>query len=184
MMRVLLSAVAIVLASCSSDALLNGPKVEVWPDRPMNVLRPTASVEQHSKYTLGIVEINDAGKFRSTQQFQLVTDTLNRVALERGVTLVIFVHGWHHGAEPDDSNLADFRDILNRLGKASNIPVMGIYLAWRGEPLDRRWRKTRLSTFSFWNREFAAQRVGVNGGAEDLLAINWQVDSLRVTKPI
>jgi pimeloyl-ACP methyl ester carboxylesterase len=72
--------------------------------------------------------------------------------------IVVFVHGWKHNAQSDDSNLSKFRELLVHTASADGVkrPVVGVYLSWRG--LSRcgnlLWTQT-----SFWGRHKAAQRI-------------------------
>ena len=79
----------------------------------------------------------------------------------------MFAHGWHHGAQVCDSNLACFRRVLHDFkSRYSDREIVGIYLGWRGES----FRKGRSLTL--WSRKNIAQRIGREGALTSLLAID------------
>lgn len=130
-------------------------------------------------FALGVIEFRDDGRFWSTAQANAVLDAIRTLAKdEAGVTVVVFAHGWHHGAAADDRDISCFRQVLGqiaiaeaRLNRSGCIegtgrspkrrPVFGVYLAWRGESM------RAASILSFYNRKSAAQTIG---GAQSI----WQ----------
>ena len=97
---------------------------------------------------------------------------------------MVFVHGWKHNASagpPEDTNVQGVKDFLNMLqehypnqyvdsrGNACTAraglgclklrhPVLGIYIAWRGNSVPEILPVAQ--TFSYFNRETVAYRVG------------------------
>ena len=78
-------------------------------------------------------------------------------------SVVVFVHGWKHGAAFDDNNVRAFRTLLASLkevedlkGVACQRKVVGLYVGWRGsgsalgEPFEN---------LTFYSRKSAAQKV-------------------------
>jgi hypothetical protein len=102
---------------------------------------------------------------------------------------VLFVHGWHNDADPDNPNLKDFArsvaDTRSRLSSKLNqesavyrqsrieltgddsLSVISIYVGWRGRSLP--WY---LDYMTFWGRKAAAERVGEGDLREFLGRLN------------
>ena len=95
-------------------------------------------------YSSFVVELNDYGTFWSRDKAQDALNEVDRQSKETNTIVVLYVHGWHHNAAPDNSNLAAFHKSLEELkdkldkkpyedarleltGKA-DVKVIGIYL--------------------------------------------------------
>lgn len=128
----------------------------------------TVSVEEHPGYTLAFLEFDDQGELWAPSQLDRALDHLERLnQSEHGIALVMFVHGWNADASPREEKegsgaVYHFRALLDRLDRGiraevpdREIPVMGVYLGWRGRvssvPLVRE--------ASFYNRRDAAERI-------------------------
>ncbi len=60
---------------------------------------------------------------------------------------MIFIHGWHNNARPDNGNLQSFNQLLKQLAKRVNTEdteVMGVFIGWRGLAIERQWDKTGI----------------------------------------
>ncbi len=76
-----------------------------------------------------------------------------------GLSFVVYVHGWHHSANAEDRNVADFRVLLREFAAVEKVlalegkpsRVVGIYVGWRGDSLALPF----LSHVTFWNRKDA-----------------------------
>jgi len=131
-------------------------------DRLKNV-----SLEHYANFDVGIIEFRDSGQLWSIQQADLVLDHIERTARERGATIVVFVHGWHHSANVDDGNLQSFRQVLRTIATRplgavctgetppNSNRLIGVYIGWRGESTD-----TFAKWFTIWSRKRAAQHIG------------------------
>ena len=87
------------------------------------------------------------------------------------VTIVVYVHGWKHNAEFNDSNVIQFRKILQGVRATELITetprdVVGIYVGWRGRSLDV---PEPLLNVTFWTRKEAASRVA-QGSVRELFS--------------
>lgn len=135
------------------------------------------SWEQYESFDLGVVEFDDNGDAWHAQQEQYVLDRIRERAFDTGATIVLYAHGWHHNAKPDNGNIESFRNVLQALShqpdqgvfcaneqpKEKKTRLVGIYVGWRGEA-----RNDLLGKWlSFWSRKKAAHRVG---GARDLMS--------------
>ena len=86
------------------------------------------SVEHHADYDLYTVEFDDQGWLAGTSsehapdqtQLSLLMADLNKLTRGRGdpdarpLSVIVYTHGWHHTAAPDDSNVIAFRRLLAR----------------------------------------------------------------------
>lgn len=120
-------------------------------------------------FNVGVIELSDDGHVKDRTQMKMVLDDVKRVGKEnKGITLVTFIHGWHHRAKVCDENLSCFRRALQGLAvrNAGARPVYGVYLGWRGE-------NAHYATWStFYNRKATAHRVGGKGGEDVLLELH------------
>jgi hypothetical protein len=95
---------------------------------------------------------------------------------QRGVTVIVFVHGWDNNAQENNRNLRNFRSLLARAAggeKRDGRGVLGVYLSWRGKSLAK-----PLKAFTYWGRGRAAETIG-QGIMVEVLArirnIHWLV---------
>lgn len=116
-----------------------------------------------------------AGEQFDPEQLQAILKKINASNAAGEPTLVaVYVHGWHHNADPDDENvkyfehmLARYKDALVRTGMGE-VQVFGVYVGWRGESI----RSPIASPFTVWSRGRAADAIGSRGTiASDLEAI-------------
>lgn len=124
-------------------------------------------------YEVHTVQIDDFGTFwdaAKAQQALVEVDTASQ-SMTASTYAVVFIHGWHHNAAPDDPNLAQFKGWLDQLSKEFSKPdrrqarqeltgspdfkLIGIYVGWRGRSLP--WY---LDYGTMWWRKAAAERVG------------------------
>ena len=121
------------------------------------------------EFNVGVIELSDDGHVKDLTQMRMVLDDVRRVGEERsGITLVVFIHGWHHRAKVCDENLSCFRRVLQGLAirNGGERPVYGVYVGWRGE-------SAHHATWStFYNRKATAHRVGGKGGEDVLLRLH------------
>jgi hypothetical protein len=139
--------------------------------RARQITTEHSSVEYYDNFSLGILEVTDEGTVNPTQKRQ-VFDMLDQ-ELENGGVLLVFVHGWHHGARTCDRDLCCFRTVLNTLKTArvkkygkefERENVVGVFIGWRGESIAVR----RLNNVTIWDRKDVAETIG-RGAAKELL---------------
>ncbi len=131
------------------------------------------SIEKYKDFSLGVIEISDEGSVNPEQK-KMVMDWIERETQPGGI-LVVFAHGWHHGARTCDSNLCCFRTMLSEMKKAGMAGegknVVGLYLGWRGESLPYGgW-----NTATLWGRKRVAEHIGRTAGKEILLELERRV---------
>jgi hypothetical protein len=128
---------------------------------------------RHTLYTVGFIEFDEDGKpidpLEETKALRLIDE-----ARERGpkgkIIAVVYVHGWKNNASEAQpggkaKDVEKFRSALAELGyrskkaagSGSEIPIVGIYMAWRGKSL---MGPSWFNFLSFWGRRNSANRVG------------------------
>jgi hypothetical protein len=149
------------------DPALTVEKLEM--DRAAQLNLEARSIEKFRDFELGIIEITEDGLINPSQQRQ-VMDMVER-RLKDDSLLIVFAHGWHHGARVCDTNLACFRRVLEGFAnevKKDGVSVTGVYLGWRGES----WRGKYARNFTSWGRKSVGQHIGRTGAKEVLLDLD------------
>ena len=140
--------------------------------------RPWPSLDcRQTLYTVGFIEFDEDGKpidpLEETKALRLIDEARERSPKGKIVT-VVYVHGWKNnaseaqpGGKPKD--VEKFRTALAELGvpaakqaaKAAGsdrpVPIVGVYMAWRGKSL---MGPSWFNFLSFWGRRNSANRVG------------------------
>lgn len=127
------------------------------------IIEKYKGAKPYEGYELGFIEFTERGnRFNDTQKDMVLAKAQNYI--DSNGTVIIFVHGWHHNADINDSNVQSMRDGLRKISKyiRHDNKVFGIYVGWRGEAF--RFLGTEVSTF--WDRKAVAQEVG-NGGVSE-----------------
>jgi hypothetical protein len=85
---------------------------------------------------------------------------------------MVFVHGWHHNAKANDTNVREFRKLLldthqytQLISGKNGRRVVGLYIGWRGESVTIPW----VNMLTFWDRKNTAERVS-QGSVRELFA--------------
>jgi len=147
-----------------------------------------SSYEYTDSYDLLVAEFDDQGWIPPGTDSNELTDLFARLdkisAAHCGdVSVVVFVHGWHHNAAPLDSNVADFRKLLTtfaaseRNGELTSSPctarpqstkgrhVVGIYVGWAGESINL----PGIRYLTVEDRKLTAEKVA-QGSVRELFA--------------
>ena len=150
--------------------------------------------EERRDYDLLTIEFDDQGWVQSSSPLERPAGQdfldeffgrLHRIYdenRENGLSLVVYIHGWHHNARATDSNVTDFRWLLRDLAIAEKDArigasrdrgprVVGVYVGWRGESITVPY----LNEVTFWERKNTAERVA-QGSVRELFA---RLDFLR-----
>ncbi|MDH4187416.1 MAG: hypothetical protein OEV08_10490 [Nitrospira sp.] len=154
------------------------------------------SREKHEKYDALFVEFDDQGWVQGSSEeksptkkdhlsnlYSAIRDLRGDQNTGQRLSILVFVHGWQHNAEPDDPNVHAFRRMLlsaNHLetvaaGKGPKPRVVGIYVGWRGKSL----RIPVLNNLTFWERKNTAEKVAQGGVRELFLWLDWLRDTDR-----
>src|SRR5262249_33895156 len=82
----------------------------------------TATWERHPEFDLFTVEFDGQGWLAgaaknpdmAANQFSMLSDRLDDLVLREKapLSMVMYTHGWHHSADPTDSNMSAFRSLL------------------------------------------------------------------------
>lgn len=118
-------------------------------------------------YTLHFLEFDDQGwaypndpsrgvDYRPESQIDCaVAHLASRLGSGGKVRAFVFVHGWHHSAEDNDRNLADFRNLLASNATNSAREVIGFYIGWAGNTVN----VDGVRHLTFWSRKNAAHHI-------------------------
>lgn len=135
--------------------------------------------EERNNYDLMFMEFDDQGwvqdakgsSGKPSDYFDAFFEQLGKIYddnLDNGLSIVVFVHGWHHNADASDSNVTEFRHLLRDIAimeQGRNLDdadpqqagrrVVGIYIGWRGESITM----PVVNDLTFWERKNTAERV-------------------------
>jgi pimeloyl-ACP methyl ester carboxylesterase len=143
-------------------------------DSPTGEAAPISGGEARSprdpSFDLAVIEFDDDGRFESHAQLGVAAEWItttrrNPDFKDNGVVVVVFVHGWHHGAQWHDDHLIAFRRVLRALAvremeRAVSRRVIGVFVAWHGDPPGYWFRDTiGLTHLSFYNRYQVAEKI-------------------------
>lgn len=133
--------------------------------------------DQTDEFHLGYVEFNDQGQLRNRQQLETLITNYNEIASTNDVIVTIFVHGWHHSAEPGDNNVKHFKQLLGKMAqneknmskalRRAERKILGVYVGWRGDSI----AIPVIKEVTFWDRKDVAHEVGLQGVTEVLLRL-------------
>lgn len=138
------------------------PAVGIMPNEAH---QPDNAVFQGPGYTLIIVEFDDQGRCQKRGQMHAFDRKLAEYESQDTITIV-FVHGWKHDGRSSDQNLTNFCDVLQQVAARQGghgIPVIGIFVAWRGLSL---YGFGILENVTFWDRKQAGLRVAMGAPHE------------------
>jgi hypothetical protein len=131
----------------------------------------------HALYRVGFIEFEEDGKAVDPVQEQkalALIDEARRRSPTGKIITVVYVHGWKNNASEagpggDPKDVERFKSALNELGYRSlaaakqaggttpPIPIVGVYMAWRGKSLmGPGW----FTFLSYWSRRNTANRIG------------------------
>lgn len=136
------------------------------PDRPYH-----AVTDATAQQDLHVIEFNDLGFMHNSEQF---TALKQRLAAQQGTAeLLIFIHGWHHSAAPDDENFVAFQQFYQQMAnKDPQRNLLGLYIGWRGDKYDPLWldgstdatsQVEALDFLTIFERKQVARRIGKTG---------------------
>jgi hypothetical protein len=152
----------------------------------------TTAFERHQYYDLLYAEFDDEGNavdvakgaaYRDSELYLIETQLTALLAKEGGLNLVVFTHGWHGNARPDNSYSLEFKGLLIDIAKgeealargrsnpsavgpspsspAKAFRTIGIEIAWRGDSFD--------TYVNVWDRKLAADTIS-KGAVHELFA--------------
>ena len=129
-----------------------------------------------------ILEFSDEGALGAQPRLEEVEERIKALRREfsSGVVVVVFIHGWHHSADPEDEHLNAFRRIIEvitvrewEIEDRPVRPVVGVYVGWNGDPIGT-WSAIKrvwgIKHLSFWRRYRVAKSIGASPGFQKTLA--------------
>jgi len=138
------------------------------PDIPYHV--PTADTGRQNFH---VIEFDDHGEPHLAEQWQSLHQRITQTYVGPAPELVIFIHGWHHSAKPDDHNFVAFQRFYQQM--AVNDPqrnLLGLYIGWRGDKYDPLFLdgstdpESEVEPLDFptiYQRKTVAKRIGQRG---------------------
>jgi hypothetical protein len=174
-----LAALAVTLWGCSTDNKPYRTSLPVPADAsPADLARPggmptidtnaNACIERHGNFNIGFVELDDQGWLWAHSQWAAVKNEIRSehdATPAKGLTLLVFVHGWENNAAYDNDNVNMFRGVLTNLSLTlTNRTVFGVYVGWRGKSLTI----PIIERVSFYHRKDVAERLGHQGAATQI----------------
>ena len=148
-------------------------KCQLSADGKTNDECASTMMEQYKdSYDLAFLEFTERGNIFDRKKMRKVLKHIEEAKKNRDVTVIVFVHGWKHNANAEDSNVVSFRRLLTQ--SAELFPtrkVLGVYIGWRGLSMDM----GPLSNVTYWERKAVAHQVGKGGVTELLLRLEQAV---------
>lgn len=107
----------------------------VIPDKAYHLPAPDIA-----KQNFHVIEFNDQGQAHDDNQWQGLAARIAAPNPSAPPELLIFVHGWHHSAEPNDDNFVAFEQFYQQMVAADpKRNLIGLYIGWRGDSVDPFW---------------------------------------------
>ena len=81
---------------------------------------------------------------------------------------LLYVHGWKHGSDPDDSDYLNFKKLIDQLAESnkSKKNVVGIYVSWQA---DVKWLPWIFKNLSFWDKKAVADNIARAGAVTGIV---------------
>jgi hypothetical protein len=104
-----------------------------------------------------ILRLTDSGELVDRCEWTDALYELSRV--EKPKRVFVYVHGWHHNAAPDDSDLKHFTQLVEKTVESEKKNgdkrhIVGIYVGW-----DAATPVPVLEYLTFWDRKLTADRI-------------------------
>jgi alpha-beta hydrolase superfamily lysophospholipase len=174
-LAVMVACVATMLFGCTSNRPYRTDMASCDTAKP-DADCAKAVIETTPDYKLGFVEFDDQGWFWHREPLKKVEEMIQgEIATDRGVIMVLFVHGWKNNAAYNNGNVQMFRAALKGLSDAEQTKygdharkVVGVYAGWRGLSVKSDYFPPLGKELTFWSRKRTAHKVG-NGAMTELL---------------
>lgn len=180
MFRILIAAFVIILPliffGCTSldpvrvVADISPNKAGKLPEQPEFDAMNSKECYRSNSACVHIVEYDEFGNVFSRAQLNAGVAAAKEVA-EDGGSVIVFIHGWHHSAKPDDKNLKKFMKSVSQLNIRTKKKAVGIYIGWRGDSINSDNLILKLPSYAltFWDRKSTAHSIGNGGGVSELI---------------
>ncbi|MEW8424281.1 MAG: hypothetical protein AB2637_09005 [Candidatus Thiodiazotropha sp.] len=126
--------------------------------------------QEYPKYDLAFAEYTERGNAFNDDWIAEVLAKIGERQDLQGVVTIVFIHGWKHNADENDTNLKDFKKTLDVLSDSAQLigrRLVGVYIGWRGLSI----KLPLLKELTFWDRKAVAQEVGKGGVTRLLLEL-------------
>lgn len=138
------------------------------PDQAYHIPSPDIA-----KQNFHVIEFSDQGQPHDDRQWQGLNARIVHSQTPQIPELLIFVHGWHHSAEPKDENFIAFEQFYRQMAASDKQRnLLGLYIGWRGDKYDPFWldgsddAKSWIEPIDFptiLQRKRVAKRIGQQG---------------------
>jgi hypothetical protein len=141
--------------------------------------RVDAACDPAAQPCVAFLEFDEMGELWDPEQLKVALQLIEKAKSESANPIIAtFVHGWKNNAKDDrpgrqNGNVVGFEGVLEylkRQGKYRNFPIVGIYISWRGDLINKYWPAGR--TLSYFNRERAVIRIpgaGMTGALTQIM---------------
>lgn len=145
---------------------------------------PKALEREGKSGVVKVIQMTDLGEFANRCQ---VTDALYELNWEREVGpppdfhvavkpgssktarpkfVVLYIHGWHHGADPNKGDLFEFKKVISSLARAyPDRQVTGLYVSWNANSGIPLWHY-----LDFWQKAGVADRIAASGNVTSFIS--------------
>jgi hypothetical protein len=128
--------------------------------------------QNYPTYDFAFAEFTERGNVFNTRWIDNILQKIEAHEKERGVVVVVFVHGWLHNADEKDGNVKDFKAVLSTLANKPEFALtgrklIGLYVGWRGASIEI----PLIENVTYWDRKAVSEEVGKGGVTKLLLAL-------------
>lgn len=161
--RVLAAAAFLLVTGCAQFAaqrtgIAPADDCRLPADNGITAACAQATVERAANFDLAYVEITDQGWLHFRRQLDKALELVaGSDPAERQVQVVLFVHGWKHGAAVGDEDVVNFRKVVLPAFAAAHPErrTVGLYVGWRGQSI----AIPAIDNLSFYDRKATAEHV-------------------------
>ncbi|WP_124262996.1 hypothetical protein [Methylobacterium sp. XJLW] len=80
--------------------------------------------------------------------------------------VVLYIHGWHHGADPNAGDLFEFKKLISGLAEVNpERQVTGLYVSWNANSNIPLWHY-----LDFWQKGSVADRIAASGNVTSFIS--------------
>jgi hypothetical protein len=86
--------------------------------------------------------------------------------------VVLYIHGWKHGASEFDSDVGSFRALIDQLAHTNSgkKQVLGVYVGWNATSKVFLFDRFPLDNLTFWSKETVADRIAQSAVTTKILS--------------
>ena len=145
---------------------INDPRNIPRPDDSIKIIRLTNSGEfaDRCDFTNALYELNwDRSRPEGSFGAKVKPGAQHLPKL-----VILYIHGWKHNANEDDSDRKEFEQLVKalRAKQQDNKRVVGIYIGWNAEADLWGW----LENITFWVKENNADRIAQSSSVTEIIS--------------